>query len=51
VQLRDTESERRSIEIDLRDRDSNYIRMLALDLKMKQYQIEERMLKKVIYDA
>lgn len=40
---------RLGVDIDFESEDANYIRSLALDLKLKEYQITEQVLKKVIY--
>ena len=49
LQILEQEQERLQQEIDFDSEEGNYIRSLALDLKLKEYQITERMLKKVIY--
>ena len=47
--ITDSEQERLQIQIDFDTEESNYVRRLAIDLKLREYGIDERMLKKVIF--
>ena len=49
AKITDSEQERLQIQIDFDTEESNYVRRLAIDLKLREYGIDERMLKKVIF--